>query len=77
MANRISKPSPQPVHADETEDRNDLAIARGAVREFRESAEPAIPLDEVKRRLSHKARFRASLAWALDAYSNTLTKLAK
>jgi hypothetical protein len=25
----------------------------------------------------HKDRFRASLAWALDAYANTLAKLAK
>lgn len=26
---------------------------------------------------SHKSRFRASLAWALDEYSETLAKLAK
>jgi hypothetical protein len=26
---------------------------------------------------SHKARFRASLAWALDEYKRTLAKLAK
>jgi hypothetical protein len=26
---------------------------------------------------SHKARFRASLAWALEEYKSTLSKLAK
>jgi hypothetical protein len=30
-----------------------------------------------ERRRSHKERFRASLAWALDEYATTLEKLAK
>jgi|CZKU01.1.fsa_nt_gi hypothetical protein len=77
MAKGKSKPRPRPAHVAETEDREDLAIARGAIREFRESGEPSIPLDEVERRISHKSRFRASLSWALDAYAGTLAKLAK